>query len=298
MIWETSHLYKKAFVFPEESDNSYVSLKAQLKKPLKAFTVCLYIYSELAVSRGYSVFSYAIKKEPNEILIFWSKCRGYTLAVHETEVLFKSPENTQAPTHMPAGSPSPGLQSSGWMGSPWWGRVWRRVPLWGQRQASSWVRSRMHLLGTMIKTSVQCETLEMWTCETLCCLQMRLTLSMLLGPSVLTSWTVRRWSMKHMVRCSSSLSCGPEAMPWSWRCFLSITPCSSGPSPPPIHILQACPVNTGFCFPALPSSTPEMEFKCLAREIVSYIGKLCLAGSGLQVLCVLLFFFFFKLERF
>ncbi|XP_057411967.1 C-reactive protein-like [Balaenoptera acutorostrata] len=41
---------QKAFVFPEESDNSYVSLKAQLKKPLKAFTVCLYIYSELAVS--------------------------------------------------------------------------------------------------------------------------------------------------------------------------------------------------------------------------------------------------------
>eukprot|EP00069_Balaena_mysticetus_P009427 bmy_06297T0 len=100
--WEQTLTFaaRKAFVFPEESDNSYVSLKAQLKKPLKAFTVCLYIYSELAVSRGYSVFSYATKKEPNEILIFWSKCRGYTLAVHETEVLFKSPENTQAPTHI------------------------------------------------------------------------------------------------------------------------------------------------------------------------------------------------------
>ncbi|KAL2771472.1 C-reactive protein isoform 3 precursor [Daubentonia madagascariensis] len=41
-------MYKKAFVFPKESDNSYVSLKTQLKKPLKAFTVCLHVYTELA----------------------------------------------------------------------------------------------------------------------------------------------------------------------------------------------------------------------------------------------------------
>uniref|UniRef100_A0A8D0W8X4 Pentraxin family member n=1 Tax=Sus scrofa TaxID=9823 RepID=A0A8D0W8X4_PIG len=94
-----SDLHKKAFVFPE-SDNSYVSLKAQLRKPLKAFTVCLHIYSELASTRGYSVFSYATKKQPNEILIFWSKGRGYILGVRGTEVLFKSPENTAAPTHI------------------------------------------------------------------------------------------------------------------------------------------------------------------------------------------------------
>uniref|UniRef100_A0A8C6FX70 C-reactive protein n=1 Tax=Moschus moschiferus TaxID=68415 RepID=A0A8C6FX70_MOSMO len=41
-------LYKKAFVFPKESGNSYVSLKTQLKEPLKAFTVCLHFYTELA----------------------------------------------------------------------------------------------------------------------------------------------------------------------------------------------------------------------------------------------------------
>ncbi|XP_069336471.1 C-reactive protein isoform X2 [Eulemur rufifrons] len=39
---------KKAFVFPTESDNSYVSLKARLKNPLKAFTVCLHVYTELS----------------------------------------------------------------------------------------------------------------------------------------------------------------------------------------------------------------------------------------------------------
>uniref|UniRef100_A0A2K5PYD0 C-reactive protein n=1 Tax=Cebus imitator TaxID=2715852 RepID=A0A2K5PYD0_CEBIM len=40
----------KAFVFPKESDNSYVSLKAQSTKPLKAFTVCLQVYTELSLT--------------------------------------------------------------------------------------------------------------------------------------------------------------------------------------------------------------------------------------------------------
>ncbi|XP_071474891.1 C-reactive protein isoform X2 [Marmota flaviventris] len=41
---------RKAFVFPKVSDDSYVSLKAQLKEPLKAFTVCFHIYTELAMT--------------------------------------------------------------------------------------------------------------------------------------------------------------------------------------------------------------------------------------------------------
>ncbi|KAL2771469.1 C-reactive protein isoform 1 precursor [Daubentonia madagascariensis] len=93
-------MYKKAFVFPKESDNSYVSLKTQLKKPLKAFTVCLHVYTELAKTRGYSIFSYATKNQPNEILIFWSKDRGYTFGVGGPEVLFKVPEVTVAPVHI------------------------------------------------------------------------------------------------------------------------------------------------------------------------------------------------------
>ncbi|KAK2084499.1 hypothetical protein P7K49_037532 [Saguinus oedipus] len=89
----------KAFVFPKESDNSYVSLKAQSTKPLKAFTVCLHVYTELSLTRGYSIFSYATKKQSNEILIFWSKDRGYTLTVGGPEVLFETSEVT-APVHI------------------------------------------------------------------------------------------------------------------------------------------------------------------------------------------------------
>ncbi|XP_006168912.1 C-reactive protein isoform X2 [Tupaia chinensis] len=46
-----SDFHGKAFVFPRETANSYVSLKAQLKKALNAFTVCVYFYSELAPTR-------------------------------------------------------------------------------------------------------------------------------------------------------------------------------------------------------------------------------------------------------
>ncbi|EGV93413.1 C-reactive protein isoform X1 [Cricetulus griseus] len=91
---------KMAFVFPKESDNSYVSLEAQTKKPLKAFTVCLHIYTELSTTRGFSIFSYATKKNPNDILIFWSKDRGYTVGVGGPEVLFKASEIPEAPTHI------------------------------------------------------------------------------------------------------------------------------------------------------------------------------------------------------
>ncbi|KFO18163.1 C-reactive protein [Fukomys damarensis] len=78
-VFGQKDMSKKTFVFPKESDNSYVSLKAQLKKPLNAFTVCLRFYTDLFTSRGYSIFSYATKKHSNEILIFWSKNRGYIL---------------------------------------------------------------------------------------------------------------------------------------------------------------------------------------------------------------------------
>ncbi|XP_042537965.1 C-reactive protein [Dipodomys spectabilis] len=93
-------LSKKAFVFPKETDNSYVSLEGQLMKPLKAFTVCLQMYTELSKTRGFSIFSYATKKQPNEILIFWSKNRGYAFGVGGPEVLFKAAEIPAAPVHI------------------------------------------------------------------------------------------------------------------------------------------------------------------------------------------------------
>uniref|UniRef100_A0A8C9A7Z8 Pentraxin (PTX) domain-containing protein n=1 Tax=Prolemur simus TaxID=1328070 RepID=A0A8C9A7Z8_PROSS len=60
-VFGQTDMDKKAFVFPTESDNSFVSLKAQLKKPLKAFTVCLHVYIELSKTRGYSIFSYRLQ---------------------------------------------------------------------------------------------------------------------------------------------------------------------------------------------------------------------------------------------
>ncbi|MBZ3891129.1 C-reactive protein [Sciurus carolinensis] len=91
---------KKAFVFPKESDNSYVSLKAELKKPLKAFTLCFHIYTELAKTRGYSIFSYATKKQFNDILVFWSFGRGYLISVGGPEIFFNVPEVTMTPVHI------------------------------------------------------------------------------------------------------------------------------------------------------------------------------------------------------
>ncbi|XP_048213808.1 C-reactive protein [Perognathus longimembris pacificus] len=99
-VFGQTELSKKAFVFPKESDNSYVSLEGQVKEPLKAFTVCLWQFTALSRTRGFSIFSYATKKQANEILIFWSKERGYAFAVGGPEVLFKAVEIPPVPVHI------------------------------------------------------------------------------------------------------------------------------------------------------------------------------------------------------
>lgn len=91
---------KTAFVFPKASSNSYVSLNAQSKKPLTAFTVCLYIYTDLSTTRSFSIFSYATKKNSNDILIFWNKDKGYAFGVGGPEIVFKASEIPEAPTHI------------------------------------------------------------------------------------------------------------------------------------------------------------------------------------------------------
>lgn len=91
---------KRAFVFPKESDTSYVSLEAESKKPLNAFTVCLHIHTALSTIRSFSIFSYATQKNANDILIFWRKDKGYIFGVGGPEVLFTSPAILEAPTHI------------------------------------------------------------------------------------------------------------------------------------------------------------------------------------------------------
>ncbi|XP_014703803.3 C-reactive protein [Equus asinus] len=88
---------KQAFVFPKESGNSYVSLTAELRKPLTAFTVCLQAYTDL--TRDYSLFSYATKKQNNEILLFKGQKGAYSVSVGGADVFFKLPERSPAPMH-------------------------------------------------------------------------------------------------------------------------------------------------------------------------------------------------------
>lgn len=89
---------KQAFVFPGASATAYVSLEAESKKPLEAFTVCLYAHAD--VSRSFSIFSYATKTSFNEILLFWTRGKGFSIAVGGPEVLFSASEIPEVPTHI------------------------------------------------------------------------------------------------------------------------------------------------------------------------------------------------------
>ncbi|XP_007530663.1 C-reactive protein [Erinaceus europaeus] len=93
-----SDVYKKAFVFPEETDTSYVTLTAQLQKPLMAFTVCLWFYTDL--TRDYSLFSYATNNSNNDILIYRDKNRVYSLSVGGDDAYFSLPKNNPGPVHL------------------------------------------------------------------------------------------------------------------------------------------------------------------------------------------------------
>nr|XP_037853635.1 C-reactive protein isoform X2 [Chlorocebus sabaeus] len=59
----------KAFVFPKESDNSYVTLKTRLTKPLKAFTVCLHFYTELSSTHEINTVYLGGPFSPN--VLYW-----------------------------------------------------------------------------------------------------------------------------------------------------------------------------------------------------------------------------------
>ncbi|XP_026343136.3 C-reactive protein [Ursus arctos] len=89
--------YGKAFVFPTESDTSYVTLFAPAQKPLKAFTVCLQAYTDL--TRPYSLFSYATRTQYNEILLFKERPGLYSVSVGGSDAYIKAPETFFAPKH-------------------------------------------------------------------------------------------------------------------------------------------------------------------------------------------------------
>ncbi|XP_067570104.1 C-reactive protein [Pseudorca crassidens] len=56
-------MHTKVFVFPKESDNSVVTLTAQLTKPLKALTVCLHVYTDLSGTFSPNVLDWRVLKD-------------------------------------------------------------------------------------------------------------------------------------------------------------------------------------------------------------------------------------------
>ncbi|KAM9001440.1 C-reactive protein isoform X2 [Sarcophilus harrisii] len=87
----------KAFVFPVESEDSYVVLTPQVEKPLKAFTLCLKVYTDL--TRSFALFSYATPSHFNEILLLKRGPPLYVLAIGNKEVVFQIPQTT-TPRHL------------------------------------------------------------------------------------------------------------------------------------------------------------------------------------------------------
>ncbi|XP_072670638.1 C-reactive protein [Canis lupus baileyi] len=90
-------LDEKAFVFPRESENSYVILFPQLQKPMKAFTVCLQVYTDL--TRPHSLFSYATKSQSNEILLFKERPGLFSVSVGGSDAFINFPQKFYAPQH-------------------------------------------------------------------------------------------------------------------------------------------------------------------------------------------------------
>uniref|UniRef100_A0A8C3FL76 Pentraxin (PTX) domain-containing protein n=1 Tax=Chrysemys picta bellii TaxID=8478 RepID=A0A8C3FL76_CHRPI len=94
-------LFRKVFVFPRASNDSYVILKPKPEQPLQNFTVCLRSYTDLP--RPYALFSYATKAYDDEILLFKSSSREYRLYVGGEFVTFRVPETHMDWEHVCAG---------------------------------------------------------------------------------------------------------------------------------------------------------------------------------------------------
>ncbi|XP_048785100.1 mucosal pentraxin-like [Lagopus muta] len=89
-LW-TDDLQNKVFVFPEQSNDSYVLVQAQPEHPLLNFTVCLRSYTDL--TRPHGLFSYATKAQDDEILLLKFKPTEYRFYVGGKYVAFSIPES-------------------------------------------------------------------------------------------------------------------------------------------------------------------------------------------------------------
>ncbi|KFV66126.1 C-reactive protein, partial [Dryobates pubescens] len=82
-------LVHKVFVFPQETKDSHVLLRAQPGQPLQTLTLCLRSYSDLA--RPHGLFSYATRAQANEVLLFKPKPSAYEFHIGGKFVIFTIP---------------------------------------------------------------------------------------------------------------------------------------------------------------------------------------------------------------
>ncbi|NXW58301.1 MPTX protein, partial [Eurystomus gularis] len=111
-------LINRAFVFPQETQDSHVQVMAKPEQPLQNFTVCLQSYTDL--TRPYSLFSYATKVQDNEILLLKPKSGEYRFYVGGKFVSFHVPTGTMEKEHVCASWESTtGIVGFWFNGKPW-----------------------------------------------------------------------------------------------------------------------------------------------------------------------------------
>ncbi|KAL8184366.1 UNVERIFIED_CONTAM: hypothetical protein K2H54_015222 [Gekko kuhli] len=84
-------LREKTFIFPEASSTGHVVFRPARQQPLTNFTVCLRSYTDL--SRAHSLFSYATRKDDNELLIFKPTSNQISFYVGGSFVTFSVADN-------------------------------------------------------------------------------------------------------------------------------------------------------------------------------------------------------------
>ncbi|NWV54941.1 SAMP protein, partial [Daphoenositta chrysoptera] len=106
------------FVFPQESRSAHVQVKAKLEQPLNNFTVCLRSFTDL--TRTCSLFSYATKKQSNEILLFRTGPGQYKFYIGDKFLVFKVPKRLGESEHVCASWESSSGIVRFWLnGKPW-----------------------------------------------------------------------------------------------------------------------------------------------------------------------------------
>ncbi|NWS26534.1 MPTX protein, partial [Polioptila caerulea] len=111
-------LVGSAFVFPQESQTAHVQVTAELKQPLNNFSVCLRSFTDL--TRPYSLFSYATKKQSNEILLFKPKPGQYELILGNKPLFFTVPVSLGQSEHVcVTWESSTGIVGFWFNGEPW-----------------------------------------------------------------------------------------------------------------------------------------------------------------------------------